>query len=104
MGLPRPNRTKYGISLAQIASLTGESLSSLKRQSANHSDAFRAKVARIIAGEFQPEATEPDRIDQLEDVIWKVHFTICRISWPDVELRQKLEPVLALTRPIIEAI
>jgi hypothetical protein len=58
-------------------------------------------VDRILNGKLQPEA---DRIDELEDVIWRIHFDLCRISWPDADLRQKLEPVLALTRPIVDAV
>ena len=104
MGLPRPIRTKYGVSLALIAAMTGESLSALKRQSVKDPEAFRVKAKRVMAGDYQPEPTEADRADQLEDIIWRVHFELALLSPPDSELRRKLDPVLALTRPVVEAV
>ena len=104
MGLPRPNRTKYGASFAQISALSGEHVSSLKRQAAKDKRAFSAKVDALLSGTVSDALSEPERADELEDVIWRVHFTLCRIGWGDASLRAKLRPAFDLTRPVVESI
>ena len=55
MGLPRSNRTKYGVSLQELADRTGMSLSKLKRVSAKTPEVSEA----LLEGKPTEQTEEP---------------------------------------------
>jgi hypothetical protein len=109
MGLPRPNRTKFGLSLREIAHFTGESLSAIKRQSIKDTDALRVKADAISSVQTPQEAVEYVNVPQLfaefdkatRDIV-SVYFACVRLGWNDAELRARLKPIFDIVRPYIE--
>jgi hypothetical protein len=69
IGIPRPSRSKYGISLTAFAAMTEESLSALKRQSVKDPEALKARIDALL-GEPDPTPAQPN-VDELELAIWK---------------------------------
>jgi hypothetical protein len=104
MGLPRPKRTKYGISLREIAARTGWSESKVKRLSTKSPEVIAAMLQRQGTATADEQSALADRLEHYEDVIWRAHMRLCRISADDTDLRARLEPVLGLTRPVVEAL
>jgi hypothetical protein len=92
---------KYALSLAEVANRTGESLSSIKRQSAKNPAQFAAKVQRLMNGAPEPTTLE-DRLARLtgeELLAMAIHFALPRLS---DDARAVLAPILEITREIIE--
>jgi hypothetical protein len=90
-------RGKHGVTLKAIAELTGEHLSSIKRQSAKDPEALLKKVAAITKAGSHPA---PDA-ELLLDVIWRAHMALVTLRTTRPDLSGELSGILAITSPII---
>jgi hypothetical protein len=100
MGLPRLNRTKFALSLREIAHLSGESLSAIKRLSIKDPAAARAmanKLSQSIGVQPEPE----NEYDPAISALVHVHFDLASLRYSLCDTRpdiyERLTAILDIT-------
>ena len=116
MSKPRPERRKYGLSLGEIAERLGESLSSVKRQSAENDPLLVAKVQALLNDQSVKNTSLPDGLElntakmgelfaeyqAAERDLVAVYFELVKLAWNDDSLRARLKPVFGIAGKHIE--
>jgi len=129
MAIPRPLKTKYGMSLKRLAELVNKPLGTLKSMSARDPEGFKIRVDRLLqGGKFDAGAPVAiiegidaelaalsandgllsqielaKLVDQMARDLDRVHFMICAArEGLSADIYERFQPILAITANWLE--
>jgi hypothetical protein len=109
MAIPRPSKTKSGVSLRTLAQMAKKPVGTLKSMSARDPEGFKIRVDRLLKGgkfddgapgastDLLSQAELADEIERMKSDFWRLHMSI--VAARD-DLRDREPEVYARFQPI----